>query len=126
MRIGGVKEAAQRGLDAEHVEVVLGGLDIPALVYGACGADPGALKAIGGQTGEGVIAVAQVAVIRVGFGGRRGGVAGGRAYPVEELQLLGLRQRERAQDQRVEHTEDYGIRADAEREGEHDSDREPG
>src|SRR5580658_8691661 len=109
---------------AEDVKVISAGLVDPGEFGVSAGAgtrtsvEADRFKAVKGDAGEGAVAVAEIAEVRIGVEGLAA------IFDVEEALRAG--QIEGAQDQRVQHAEDHGVGADGHREGENGGESKAG
>src|SRR5262249_9376319 len=118
MLMGGVKKAAEVGLNAQGVEVVTGGLMDPDAEWFIACAQSGKADLITCQIIKAVVAIAQVEIVRIGL----------EADPaaVDSPEALLLRQIQRSQEQCIQYTKNQSIGANGQRQRGNRCSREPG
>src|ERR1700743_860685 len=117
-------EAAGIGLNAEGVKVISADQIWPDdYRVASTGVEADAADdVVGDELVETMVLVAEVAVIGIGLRGRGVGVEDA----LNHVEVIGVRDVERAQDERVEHAEDDGVGSDGECKGEYGGEGEAG
>src|SRR5580658_1948222 len=114
--IGGMEEAAEIGMNPQHVEVVAGGCKAVCVSQILARVQTDAQDHVEGcQILEAVVTIAQVEIVGIRLPGRI-------VAEVGSVRVLGLGHVERSQDETVHEAENDGIGADGQSEGGHGGD----
>ena len=108
--IGRVDQTAEIGLKPQSVKVISSDQLDPGAGWISAGIKTCYGRVIGDELIEAAVAIAQVAVVWEGL------IAGFVLTAHDLIEVLGLRNIQRVQDQRVHHAEDDGVCADSQRE----------
>ena len=109
--IGGVEEASEEGLNANHVEIVSTHFDEPGAGWFTAGVECRGADVLDRQSGQTVVPVAQIEIRRIGLIFQRTNV-------IQREEGIRLWHVHRAQDERVEQGKHQRVRADGKRQRE--------